>query len=91
MIALPPSAGATNDTVTCALPATTVGCGGTLGTVLGIATADAGDATPVPFAFVADTVHVYDLPFDNKPTTSGDPAPLADPVAPPFDGTHVAV
>jgi len=91
VIALPPSAGGTNDTVTCAFPATTVGAAGALGTVLGIATADAADATPVPFAFVADTVHVYDLPFDNEPTTIGEPAPLTEPETPPFDGTHAAV
>ena len=91
MIALPPSAGATNDTATCALAATTVGCAGALGTVLGIATADAGDATPVPSAFVALTVQVYDRPFDNAPTTMGEVAPVAEPVAPPFDGTQPAV
>ncbi len=91
MIALPPSAGATNDTVTCAFPASTVGAAGAPGTVLGIATTDAGDATPVPSAFVALTVHVYDFPFDNPPTTMGEVAPVAEPVAPPFDGTQPAV
>ena len=91
MIALPPSAGATNDTVTCAFPAATVGCAGALGTVLGTTTADAGDAAPGPFAFVAATVHVYDFPFDRPPTTIGDPAPGAEPGAPPFDDPQAAV
>jgi hypothetical protein len=88
VIALPPSAGATNDTVTCAFPATTVGCAGVSGTALGTATADAGDAAPVPFAFVADTVHVYDFPFVKLPTTVGDAASAAEPGAPPFDEAH---
>ena len=58
MIALPPLAGAKNDTVTCALPATTVGGAGALGTVLGTTTTDAGDGLLVPSAFVAVTVQV---------------------------------
>ncbi len=88
MIALPPSAGATNDTVTCALPAATVGAAGALGTVAGTTTADAGDAPPVPFAFVALTVHVYDFPFVRPTITIGVPAPLPEPGVPPFDDEH---
>ena len=88
VIALPPSAGGTNDTVTCAFPATTVGCGGALGSVLGIAIADAADAAPVPFAFVAATVHVYDFPFVRPPITVGDAGSATEPGAPPFDDTH---
>ncbi len=91
MIALPPSAGATNDTVTCAFPAATVGATGALGTVLGTAAADADDAAPEPFAFVAVTVHVYDFPFVKPPMTIGEPAPGAEPGVPPFDDTHAAV
>ena len=90
MIALPPSAGGTNDTVTCAFPAATVGCGGALGTVLGTTAADAGDAAPVPFAFVADTVHVYDFPFVNPPTTVGDAVSEAEPGVPPLDDEHTS-
>ena len=88
MIALPPSAGATNDTVTCAFPATTVGAAGALGTVAGTTAADAGDTAPVPFAFVADTVHVYDFPFVNPTITVGDATSVTEPGAPPFDEAH---
>jgi hypothetical protein len=88
VIALPPSTGAANVTVICAFAATTVGAAGALGTVLGIATADATDEGPGPFAFVAVTVQVYDFPFDKPPTTIGEAAPLAEPAAPPFDDGH---
>ena len=88
MIGLPPSNGATNDTVTWPFPAPTTGAAGALGTVLGTATADAGDAAPVPFAFVAATVQVYDFPFVNRPTTVGDARSATEPAAPPFDDTH---
>ena len=91
VIALPPLAGATNDTVTCPLPTATVGCAGALGIVLGTATADAGDAAPAPFAFVADTVHVYDFPFVRPLTTVGDAVSEVDAEAPPFDDTHATV
>ncbi len=91
MIALPPSNGATNDTVTCAFPATTVGCTGASGTPFGITATEAGDAAPVPFAFVAVTVHVYDFPFVRPPTTIGEPAPGPPPATPPFDDTHAAL
>ena len=91
MIALPPSNGAPNETVTCAFPATTVGAVGALGTVLGTTLTDAVDIAPVPFAFVALTVQVYDFPFVNPVTTIGDPAPEADPGLPEFDEVHAAV
>jgi len=91
VIVVPPSNGATNDTVICAFPRLTVGCAGADGTVLGMTTADAGDAGPEPFAFVAETVHVYDLPFVSEPTTIGDTAPDADPAVPPFDDAQFAV
>ncbi len=90
VIALPPLAGAENATVICAFPAATVGAAGALGTVLGTAAADAGDATPEPFAFVAVTVHVYDFPFVRPATTIGDAAPDPAPATPPFDDTHAA-
>jgi hypothetical protein len=87
---LPPLNGATNDTVTCALPAATLGVGGALGIVLGTTAADAGDGTPVPFAFVAVTVHRYDFAFERLTTTIGEFTPEADPWTPPFDDTHAA-
>ena len=90
MIARPPLNGAPNDTVTWAFPTATFGVAGALGTVLGTTTVDAGDGTPVPFAFVARTVHVYDFAFERPPTRMGELAPEADPVAPPFDDTHAA-
>ena len=90
MIMLPPSAGATNDTVNCPFPTPAVGCAGAAGIVLGTTGADAGDGALVPFAFVAVTVHVYVFPFVNDPTTTGEPGPDADPAAPPFDDTHAA-
>jgi hypothetical protein len=90
VIGLPPSNGAPKMTVTSPLPAPTVGVAGADGTVLGITTAEGGDAGPSPFAFVAVTVHVYDFPFDKPPTTIGDAAPAAAPDVPPFDDVHDA-
>jgi hypothetical protein len=88
VITLPPSNGALNDTPTCAFPGVTVGCAGASGTRFGTTTTDATDAGPEPLAFVADTVHVYDFPFDKPPTTTGEPAPDAEPATPPLDDTH---
>ena len=90
MIGLPPSFGAVKLTVICAFPNAAVGGAGVEGIVLGTAAADAADGVPSPFAFVAVTVHVYDLPFDRPLTVSGDAAPVVDPVVPPFDDTHEA-
>jgi hypothetical protein len=91
VMALPPSGGAVKLTAIWALAAATAGCAGADGTVLGITAADAGEAAPAPFAFVAVTVHVYDFPFASAPTTIGEPAPDADPAVPPFDDTQFAV
>jgi hypothetical protein len=55
---------------------------------------DATDAKPAPRAFVALTVHVYDLPVVTAATVIGAAvAPTCVPVfvTPPFDDTHVAV
>jgi hypothetical protein len=90
VIALPPSFGAAKLTEICAFPETTVGWAGGAGTVLGTTAAEAGDAAPVPFAFVALTVHVYDFPFVSPVTTSGGVASLAEPGVPPFDEVQVA-
>ena len=89
VIALPPSPGTVKVTVTCAFPAPTVGFAGADGTVLGTTAVDAGEGAPVPLAFVAVTVHAYDFPFVSAFTMIGEPAPDADPVAPPFDDVHV--
>jgi hypothetical protein len=90
VIALPPLAGATNATVTAPFRAPTAGAPGTPGTVLGMAAADAGDAAPGPFAFVAVTRQVYDCPFVNPPTTIGEAAPETEPAVPLPDDVHVA-
>jgi hypothetical protein len=90
VIALPPLKGATNETVNSPLPTTTVGAAGAAGTVLGVAARDDGDAGLVPFAFVAVTVHVYDLPLVRPPTVIGEAAPFADPAVPPFDDAQLA-
>ena len=90
VIGLPPSNGATNDTVNCPLPTPAVGGPGAFGTVLGTTVADAGDAAPGPFAFVAVTVHVYVFPFDSDPTRIGELTAEFEPGTPPFDDTHVA-
>jgi len=74
----------------CAFPGTTDGAAGAEGTVLGIATADAAEAGPSPFAFVALTVQVYDFPFVRPVTASGDAAPVTEPAVPPFDDTQFA-
>jgi len=87
---LPPLAGAVKPTAICALPGTTVGGAGADGSVLGTAVAEAGEDAPVPFAFVAATVHVYVLPFVRDVTTSGEPAPDAEPGVPPSDDVHDA-
>jgi hypothetical protein len=91
VIALPPSNGARNETVTFARPAMTVGGAGASGTRFGIAVVDGTDGSLVPFTFVAVTVHVYDFPLVRPPTRSGEFAPDAEPVAPPFDDEQRAV
>jgi hypothetical protein len=56
-----------------------------------ITASDGADATPVPTALVAWTVHVYVLPVVTPATVNGDPAPVCTPVAPPLLDPHVAV
>ena len=58
MIGLPPSNGATNDTVSCPFPIPAVALMRRVGTVLGTAAFDAADTGLVPLALVAVTVHV---------------------------------
>jgi hypothetical protein len=63
VIALPPlDEGAVNVTLVLALPAVAVPMVGAPGTVIAVIELDALDAAPVPTAFVALTVKVYDVP-----------------------------
>ena len=69
MIAEPPlDAGAVNVTVACALPLVAVAPVGASGTVAGVTAFEGADGGPVPTAFVAVTVNVYDVPLV-KPVT----------------------
>ena len=91
MIGDPPvDAGALNDTVACAFPATAEGESGALGTVGGgdgVTELLATDAGPVPTLLVAVTVKVYAVPLAKPVTVNGLDAP--DAVKPP--GLDVAV
>ena len=58
VIAEPPSNGATKVTAIDVPRLLTVGCAGASGTVVGRADADAGEVGPLPFTFVARTLHV---------------------------------
>jgi hypothetical protein len=91
VISLPPSDGAANATVTCALPEVTVGAVGASGTRVGTTAVDGIDGALSPFSFDATTVHVYVLPFVRPVTTIGDDAPVAEPGAPPSLDTQEAV
>jgi len=89
VIALPPSlAGATNPTLNDPFPRVATTPVGAPGTVAGTTAADATDTVPAPTSLVAVTVHVYDFPFVNPDTTTGDEPPEAEPDAPPFDEVH---
>jgi len=70
-------------------PATTVGAAGTLGTGMGVTTADGADAAEVPPALVAVTVNVYAVPFVKPDTTHEPNAPPIVQVAPPGDASTV--
>ena len=58
VMGLPPVEGAVKVTVACAFPATAVGFAGVPGVVTGVTGAEASDAGPVPWTFVALTVKV---------------------------------
>jgi len=90
MIAEPPLNGGTKVTRMLVVPARTLGGAGAPGTAFGTAVTDGADGRPSPLAFVANTVHVYVLPFVNRLTRSGDVVPVAVPVAPPSDDVQVA-
>ena len=91
VIVEPPSdTGAVKDIVAEALPkvATTfVGGSGTVGPLVGVTLFDAALEAPVPAAFVAATLKVYDVPFVNPETVIG----LAVPVPVPPAGSEVTV
>ena len=82
---------AVNVTLMLALPCTTVGCAGVVGTVAGTVAVDGRLWAELPSAFVARTVQVYVLPFVSPVTTSGEEAPLSDPAVPPLIDVQVAV
>jgi hypothetical protein len=58
VIALPPDAGAVQETLALASPAVAVGGEGLDGTVDGVTSGEGVEAGPVPLAFVATTVKV---------------------------------
>jgi hypothetical protein len=92
VMALPPSAGATNATAICPLPAVVTGLAGVSGIVVGTTVAlDAGDSLELPTTLVAWTVHVYDLLLVSDCTEIGELGPEAEPVAPPLLDVQVAV
>ena len=80
MIALPPFAGAVQETVSWSTPATAVGAVGVAGTVVTVTAAEAADAADVPAALVAVTVNVGVTPEENPVKTIGEDDP--DPVCP---------
>lgn len=83
----PPSeAGAVHETVAEPFSADAVTETGTPGTVRGVTGADAALAPPVPAAFLAATVNVYTVPFDNPETVVDVPVP-SDNTWPPGDVT----
>jgi hypothetical protein len=87
VIAEPPSADATHDTVASPLPAVTDGAAGADGTVRGVTELDEADGDPEPRAFAAVTVNVYDVPFVN-PDTVHDASDVSH-VAPSGDASTV--
>ena len=78
MMALPPLlAGAVKLTVACALPAAAVPIVGTPGTVAGVPLFEAAEATLLPTAFVALTMHVTATPLVRPVTVIGELVPVA--------------
>jgi hypothetical protein len=77
VIALPPFAGAVQETESESTPAVAVGAEGVAGTVVIVTAADADDAAEVPAALVALTVKVTEVAEDSPVTVKGDDAPVA--------------
>lgn len=65
--------GAANETVACQLAAVVTTFVGSCGTVAGTTALDAELNDPVPIAFLAATVNVYDTPFVKPGTVIGLP------------------
>ncbi len=78
----PVSAGALQETVADAFAPTALTAVGAPGTVAGVTAAEAAEAGPGPFPFVARTVNVYGVPFA-RPLTVQPSAPVVPHVAPP--------
>src|SRR4051812_19700520 len=78
-------------TVMLALPCTTAGCAGALGTVAGTTGDEAMLGSELPSALVATTVQVYCFPFVSADTTIGEDAPEFEPGEPPLLDVQDAV
>lgn len=90
MTGLPPLVdGGDHETVALALPAAAVTPLGALGAVAGVTAAEGVDDGPVPTAFVAVTVNVYDVPFDSPVTVAERAEPMTDAVAVPGEALTV--
>jgi hypothetical protein len=77
VIALPPFAGAVQETESASTPAIAVGAEGVAGTVVTVTAAEAADAADVPAALVAVTVKVTDAEEAIPPTPIGEDEPVA--------------
>lgn len=77
VIALPPFAGADQETVSASAAVVTVGAEGVAGTVVAVIEAEADEGLEVPDAFVPVTVKVYDVLDCSPSTVIGDDEPLA--------------
>jgi hypothetical protein len=77
VIALPPFAGAVQETESASTPAVAVGAEGVAGTVVIVIAAEAADAAEVPAALVAVTVNVGAADEAIPVTVNGEDAPVA--------------
>jgi hypothetical protein len=90
VIGLPPFvAGAVQNTVALAFPATALTPVGAPGTVTGVTEFDAADAGPLPTELVAVTVKVYAVPLVSPVTVALVALPPAVAVWPPGDAVTV--
>jgi len=78
VIVLPPlEAGGVNTTLACPTPGVALFITGAPGNAAGLTARERAEAGPVPTAFVALTVKVYDVPFVRPVTTIGLVRPVA--------------
>jgi len=92
VIGEPPSLGALQLKSTCWLPGVAVKAVTWPGPVDRVTLLDASDATEVnPAAFVTVNVQVYAFPAVSDDTTTGEPTPVFDPLAPPSLETQATV